>query len=132
MAAAVAASHETYRMEAGAGLEMAARQDQHANDANEASNAAAEEALRELRVAIEHHARGVTNIDDLRAAVEQFSANARDENRPPEQLLVALKEALERLPAKALDPPSVQSRIKERIVSLAIQTYFGEASAGLP
>jgi hypothetical protein len=132
MSAAVAASHGTYRMEAGAGLEMAARQDQHANDANEASNAAAEEALRELRVAIEHHARGVTNIDDLRAAVEQFSANARDENRPPEQLLVALKEALERLPAKALDPPSVQSRIKERIVSLAIQTYFGEASAGLP
>ncbi len=111
---------------------MAARSDKSANDANEAKNAAAEQALRELRVAIEHHARGVSNIDDLRAAVELFSASARDENRPPEQLLVALKEALERLPAKALDPPSVQSRIKERIVSLAIQTYFGEASAGQP
>jgi hypothetical protein len=60
--------------------------------------------------------------------VEQFSANARDEKYPPEQLLVALKDALERLPAKALDPPSVQTEIKERIVSLAIQTYFGEST----
>ena len=116
---------------------MAARSD-YTGDANEASGAnnasgdasarkvSGDQALRELRVAIEHHARGVSDIDDLRAAVEQFCANARDENQPPERVLVMLKEALERLPAKALEPPSVQTRIKERIVSLAIQTYFGE------
>jgi hypothetical protein len=120
-------------MEAGAALEMA-QSDHDANGANGADNAGgavktgADEALRELRVAIEHHARGATDIDDLRCAVEQFSANARDEKYPPEQLLVALKDALERLPAKALDPPSVQTEIKERIVSLAIQTYFGEST----
>jgi hypothetical protein len=85
-------------------------------------------ALRDLLVAIEQHARGATDIDDMRAAVEEFSANARDEKRPPEQLLVALKEALERLPAKALEPSSVQRGIKERIVSLAIQTYYGEGT----
>jgi hypothetical protein len=119
-------------MEAGAARQMAVRSDHDANDSNDATSAAGDQALLELRVAIEHHERGVSNIDDLRAAVELFSANARDENRPPEQLLVALKEALERLPAKGLDPPSAQSRIKERIVSLAIQTYFGEARAGSP
>jgi hypothetical protein len=86
-------------------------------------------ALRDLLVAIEQHARGATDIDDMRAAVEEFSANARVEKRPPEQLLVALKEALERLPTRALEPPSVQRKIKERIVSLAIQTYFGESTS---
>lgn len=112
-------------MEAEAALDMAARSDR---DANDAKNAAADQALRELRVAIEHHARGATDIDDLRGAVERFSANVRDGQHPPEQLLVAVREALERLPARALDPPSVQTEIKERIVSLAIQTYFGEAT----
>jgi hypothetical protein len=109
-------------MEAGAALQMAARSD---HDANNAKSAAADQALLELRVAIEQHARGATDIDDLRSAVELFSANARDEKRPPEQLLVALKEALEGLPARAIDPPSVQTEIKARIVLLAIQTYFG-------
>jgi hypothetical protein len=85
-------------------------------------------ALRDLLVAIEQHARGATDIEDMRVAVEEFSANARDEKRPPEQFLVALKEALERLPARALEPPSVRRKIKEQIVSLAIQTYFGEAT----
>ena len=112
-------------MEAGAVLEMTAQSD---HGANGATSADADAALRELLVAIEHHARGATDIDDLRAAVEEFSANARDEKRPPEQFLVALKEALERLPVRALDPPSVQTGIKERIVSLAIRTYFGEAT----
>ncbi len=104
---------------------MMARSDDGASGATDVS---ADQALRELRVAIEHHARGTSNIDDLRAAVEQFSATVRDDKQPPERLLVALKEALERLPARALDPPSVQSKIKERIVSLAIQTYFGEGT----
>jgi hypothetical protein len=112
-------------MEAGAVLEMTAQSD---HGANGATNADADAALRELLAAIEHHARGATDIDDLRAAVEEFSANARDEKRPPEQFLVALKDALERLPVRALDPPSVQTEIKERIVSLAIRTYFGEAT----
>ena len=120
------------RSDDGARVANKARRANNANDGDGANDVRADEALRVLRVAIEHHARGVSNIDDLREAVELFSASARDEKRPPEQLLVALKEALERLPAKALDPPSVQSRIKERIVSLAIQTYFGEASAGQP
>jgi hypothetical protein len=85
-------------------------------------------ALRDLLVAIEQHARGATDIEDLRAAVEEFSANARDERQLPEQLLVALKEALERLPVGAREPPGDQKKIKERIVSLAIQTYFGDGA----
>jgi hypothetical protein len=112
-------------MEAGAALQMPARSDHDPNDANNAKSPAADQALLELRVAIEQHARGATDIDDLRSAVGLFSANARDEKRPPEQLLVALKEALEGLPARAIDPPSVQTEIKARIVLLAIQTYFG-------
>ena len=101
--------------------------------ANGATNAAADAALRELRVAIEHHARGADRHRHTTTVGVSSSANARRRrNRRRNSCRRAssrLKEALECLPVRALDPPSVQEgNPEERIVSLAIQTYFGEAT----
>ncbi len=105
---------------------MAAQPDGPAKSAKTRNDA--DDALRELRVAIEHHDRGLTNIDDLRGALRRFCASARLEHLPPERLLVAVKEALDGLPVRSIDPPSVRDSIRQRVVSLAIRAYYGEAA----
>jgi len=87
-----------------------------------------DDALRTLRVAIEQHDRGATDIDDLRDALTAVCAQARRERVAPERLLVAVKTALDELPVAGCDP-LVRTAIKQRIVSLAIRTYYAEGNS---
>lgn len=45
---------------------------------------------------------------------------------PPERLLIAVKAALDGLHVVAVDPPAIRDSVRERIVSLAIRTYYAE------
>lgn len=86
----------------------------------------ADDARRELEVAIEHHRGGAADIDDLRAALRRFCTEARREHMPPERLLIAVKAALDGLHVVSVDPPAIRDSVRQRIVSLAIRTYYAE------
>lgn len=101
---------------------MAARPDPYAT-----TSSTADDARRELEVAIEHPRRGAADIDDLRSALGRFCTQARREQVPPERLLIAVKAALDGLPAQAVDPPGLRDSIRQRIVSLAIRTYYADS-----
>lgn len=103
---------------------MAARPDPYATTPR-----TADDARREFEVAIEHHRHGAADIDDLRSALGRFCAQARREQIPPERLLIAVKAALDGLPALPVDPPAVRDSIRQRIVSLAIQIYYAESGS---
>lgn len=84
-----------------------------------------DDALHRLRVAIKQHDRGTTDIDDLRGALTAVCTQARRECMTPERLLVAVKTALDEFPVTDGYPPD-RTAIKQRIVSLAIRSYYAE------
>ncbi len=92
----------------------------------------ADDALRELRVAIEHHGHESTDIDDLRATLRRFCAQARRAHIPPERLVVAVKTALDGLPTSNAEPRALRELTRQQVVSLAISTYYmdGESADG--
>jgi hypothetical protein len=89
----------------------------------------ADDALRELRVAIEHHRREETDFDDLRATLRDFCAEARREQMPPERVIVAVKTALDALPAERADSPALRESTRADVVSLAIRTFYTDDGA---
>lgn len=84
------------------------------------------DALREFRVAIEQHDRAVVEIDDLRDSLRDYCALARHEHLTPERVVVAVKEVVDAIPTRADEAVIARQSVKERVVTLAIESYFAD------
>ena len=64
--------------------------------------------------------------DALKAAVTEFTTMLRDQGRPPEQVLVALKERMRRqpLPERTADAQRDLEVLIERAVRWSISAYY--------
>jgi hypothetical protein len=90
------------------------------------------DALAAFRHAVEHHIDGANDIEDLKATLRAFCASARREACPPEQMIISVKLALDDLRSARGEAPSMRDEIRNRIVSLAIRSFYasqdGEAT----
>ncbi len=81
-----------------------------------------------FRSAVGHRGRDGKTIEDLRDAVQEFCARARREHMPIEQVLLGVKDALRGLTQLDGDSVEAKNSIRERLVTLAIETYYSDGA----
>jgi hypothetical protein len=87
-----------------------------------------DEALVVFRTALEQHRGDGADIDHIHFPLRQFCAHAVREQMTPEQVVIRVKHALEGLAAFDARHPTERQSIRNRIVSLAILTYYADRS----
>src|SRR5437868_12893039 len=85
-----------------------------------------DEALLVFRAAVERQAENGANVEDLRDPLRQFYAYARRARMSPEQVLIRVKHALDGLSSLDAGDPAKRQALRNRIISMAITTYYSE------
>lgn len=84
-----------------------------------------DDALRALGDAVARHEGDESTLDDLRDSLRLFCLQAKREQLAPEQLLVSIKRVLDRLPASYVPGAMTESSARSRLITYAIETYYG-------
>lgn len=82
-------------------------------------------ALVAVQEAVQLHAREGSVVEHLRDPVQSLCVLAQQNGMPPERLLVELKQALSVVTDVELMAPEKREDVRNRVVALAIQSYFG-------
>jgi hypothetical protein len=87
----------------------------------------ADETIKSLRTALAGYLVDSTDPVPLQGALVRLSAEAREKEILPEQLLVVLKDLWSLLPeVRAMKDASAQLRLQQRVVTMCIKEYYAD------